>query len=273
LRLHYLDWGNEGAPLLVLIHGMRDHAHSWDWTARALRERWHVVAPDLRGHGESEWSPDGAYLAAYNLLDIADLIEVLGGEHVTLIGHSFGGNIAARYAAIFHPRVRKLVLVDGAGATPELLASWTSRGPVQRTREWIQKRREIATQQPPRRFATMEDAVARMSAANPRLSAEQARHLTAHGVRLHTDGYGWKYDPATGNFLPEDFAVDLPAFWREIHVPTLLCHGTESWQTNPESDGRAAHFRDHRTVAFDNAGHWLHHDQLEAFLVVLREFL
>jgi pimeloyl-ACP methyl ester carboxylesterase len=272
LKLHYLDWGNEGAPLLVLIHGTRDHARSWDWTARALRDRWHVITPDLRGHGDSQWSPDGAYLAAYQALDIADLLDTLDHEQATVVGHSFGGNISARFAAIFPQRVRKLVLVDGLGPSAHKLADWEERGPVLRTREWIEKRRETSAQ-PPRRFATVEEAVERMAAANRHLSMDQAHHLALHGTRLYANGYGWKYDPAIGTFLPEDFAVDLTRFYREISAPTLLCHGTESWTTNPETDGRGAYFSDHRTVVFENAGHWLHHDQLEAFLQALREFL
>jgi pimeloyl-ACP methyl ester carboxylesterase len=272
LKLHYLDWGNDNAPLLLLIHGTRDHAHSWDWTARALRDRWHVIAVDLRGHGDSQWSPDQAYLAAYQALDIADLIDSLGYEQATIVGHSFGGNISARYAAMFPQRVRKLVLVDGLGPSISVLAAWSERGPVVRTSEWIQKRRETAAQKP-RRFATVDEAVARMAAANKHLSEAQARHLAVHGIRLHSDGYGWKYDPVIGTFLPEDFAVDLTAFYREITAPTLLFHGSESWTSNPESDGRAAFFRDHRTVVFEKAGHWLHHDELDAFLAALHEFL
>jgi pimeloyl-ACP methyl ester carboxylesterase len=272
LKLHYLDWGNEGAPLLVFIHGTRDHARSWDWTARALRHDWHVIAPDLRGHGDSQWSPDGAYLAAYQVLDIADLLDSLNHEEATIVGHSFGGNISARYAAIFPQRMRKLVLVDGLGPSDQVLAAWAERGAVQRTHEWITKRRETAAQTP-RRFATVDQAIARMAGANKHLSREQASHLAIHGVRQHVDGYGWKYDPVIGTFLPEDFSVDLTAFYRAITVPTLLCYGPESWTSNPETDGRAALFRDQRTVVFEKAGHLLHHDQLDAFLAALRAFL
>ena len=57
LDLHYLNWGNPGAPLLVLVHGGRDHARNWDWVAQALRYDWHIICPDLRGHGDSAWSP------------------------------------------------------------------------------------------------------------------------------------------------------------------------------------------------------------------------
>ena len=271
LKLNYLDWGNEGAPLLLLVHGMRDHAHSWDWVARALRHDWHIVAPDLRGHGDSQWSADGAYLMPFHVFDIADLIETLGPEQLAIVGHSFGGNVCARYAAIFPMRVSKLVLVDSLGPSEKVLAGWAER-PVERTREWIQKRRDILARNP-RRFATLDEAVTRMAAANRHLSQAQAHHLALHGVHLGSDGYAWKYDPVIGTFLPEDFSVDAAAFWREIRAPTLLCWGTESWTNNPETDGRAASFRNHRTVVFNKAGHWLHHDQLTNFLAELGEFL
>ena len=80
-RLHYLDWGNPSAPLLILVHGGFDHAHSWDWTARVLAQDFHVIAPDLRGHGDSAWSPTGAYPIAHFVYDLAllvDLLEVRG---------------------------------------------------------------------------------------------------------------------------------------------------------------------------------------------------
>ncbi len=272
LQLHYLDWGNAGAPVLLLVHGMRDHARSWDWAARALRNNWHVIAPDLRGHGDSQWSPDGAYLSPYHLLDLADLIDTLGHEQVNIVAHSFGGNPSARYAALYPQRVRKLVLVDAMGPTAPVIARWDKVGPVQRTREWLEKRRETA-QATPRRFATLEEAIARMAAANKHLSAEQARHLATHGVRHNVDGYGWKYDPIFGTFLPEDFAIDLAEYWREITAPTLICWGTESWTTNPATDGRAVHFPNHRNLTFEKAGHWLHHDQLDIFIAALNGFL
>ncbi len=276
LTLHYLDWGNEGAPLLLLIHGMRDHAHSWDWTARAMRDQWHVIAPDLRGHGDSQWSPDGAYLAPYHALDIADLIDTLidksGRPQITIVAHSFGGNAAARYAAMFPERVHKLVLVDGLGPSSENIAKWNGHGSVLRTREWIDKRRETANRKQ-RRFASMEEAVARMAAANRHLSEDQARYLAIHGARLYADGYGWKYDPAVGIFLPEDFSVDLRAFFREITAPTLLCYGPESWTPHPDTDGCSALFRNHKIAVIENAGHWLHHDQFDRFIAALRDFL
>ena len=52
LKLHYADWGNEGKPPLILLHGGRDHCRNWDWTAQALRDDWHIICPDVRGHGQ-----------------------------------------------------------------------------------------------------------------------------------------------------------------------------------------------------------------------------
>lgn len=273
LDLHYLDWGNEGAPTLLLVHGSRDHARSWDATARALRDDWHVLAADLRGHGDSAWSPDGAYLLLYHILDLAELLETLGGGPIVLVAHSLGGSVASRFAGIAPERVDRLVLVDGLGPSPDAVDAWAKAGPVGRMRTWIGQRRHAAAAAPPRRFATIEEGAARMRATNPRLSDAQALHLARHGMRAHADGYAWKFDPRAGIFAPEDFAIDGAHFWREVRAPTLICHPTESWNEDPARDGRAAHFADHRIVKFEGAGHWLHHDQFEAFVAALRDFL
>ena len=74
LRLHYLDWGNDSAPDMLLIHGVHDHCHSWDWLAQSMRDRYHVVAPDLRGHGDSEWSLGSPYAYLEYVQDIAQLV-------------------------------------------------------------------------------------------------------------------------------------------------------------------------------------------------------
>ena len=62
LRLHYLEWGDAAKPALILIHGISRHAHTFDHIAPDFARDYHVVAYDMRGHGDSGWSPEGAYL-------------------------------------------------------------------------------------------------------------------------------------------------------------------------------------------------------------------
>lgn len=272
IKLHYLDWGNSEARPLILIHGMHDHARSWDWVARALCADWHVIAVDLRGHGDSAWSPDGAYHNPYLLHDLVDLIDALEAESVTIIAHSLGGNPATRFAALYPDRIDKLVLVDAMGPYPSVVAAWDKEGVVNRSRGWLEKRQQTGARAP-RRIATVEEAIARMAKVNPHLSAEQVCHLATHAVRQYDDGYSWKYDPHTGNFLPEDFAIHLEPYWREIAAPTLICWGTSSWTSNPATDGSAAHIRNHQNVQFESAGHWIHHDKLDEFVAAVKQFL
>src|SRR5204863_9199828 len=111
LRLHYVDWGNPDAPPLLLVHGGRDHCRNWDWVASALRHDWHVLAPDLRGHGDSQWSPDGNYSTGAYVYDLAQLIHQQELAPVTVIAHSLGGNLAIRYTGIYPENVRRLVAI------------------------------------------------------------------------------------------------------------------------------------------------------------------
>ena len=273
-RLHYVDWGNRSAPTLILVHGALDHARSWDWTARALARDFHVVAPDLRGHGDSAWSTEGTYLMADFVYDLAQLVEQVGRDKVVLVGHSLGGSIALRYAGLFPERVDRLVAIEGLGLSPERLKDKAAHPAPDRWREWIEQRRASARKQP-RHYPTLEAAVARMRERNDHLSGEQALHLTVHGVNQNEDGsYDWKFDPYLRQTPPQDMVGDdLPQFWSRVHCPVLLCLGLDSWASNPVNDGRAAHFRDARLVEFGEAGHWLHHDQFDVFLAELRAFL
>ncbi|MDZ7726901.1 MAG: alpha/beta fold hydrolase [Dehalococcoidia bacterium] len=92
-RIAYWDWGNAGAPPLVLVHGGRDHARSWDRIAEALCNEYHVVAPDLRGHGDSDWTPGGNYGLPDNALDIVRVVETVGSP-ARVLAHSYGGRSA-----------------------------------------------------------------------------------------------------------------------------------------------------------------------------------
>ena len=274
LRLHYVDWGNHGAPPLLLVHGGRDHCRNWDWVANALRRDWHVIAPDLRGHGDSEWPSDGNYPMSAYVYDLAQLIHQQQLAPVTIVAHSLGGNIALRYAGLYPENLRKLVAIEGLGASPRMLAKRQDIPFDDRMRDWVEERRALAGRLP-RRYPTIEDAFRRMQDENKHLSPAQARHLTTHGANQNEDGtYSWKFDPAVRANTPENTAqADLEQLWTRITCPTLLVYGRESWASNPEADGRIAHFKTARVVSFEGAGHWVHHDRTEAFLTELNTFL
>jgi pimeloyl-ACP methyl ester carboxylesterase len=114
-----------------------------------------------------------------------------------------------------------------------------------------------------------------MQAENPHLTAEQARHLTVHGVNQNEDGtYSWKFDNYVRAWPPYDMrGQDIAELWSRIASPTLLLYGKESWAGDPAADGRARHFRHVTVVGVEGAGHWLHHDRLDEFVKIVREFL
>lgn len=274
LRLHYADWGNADAPPLVLVHGGRDHARSWDALAHALRDRWHVVAPDLRGHGDSEHASGSRYGIPDFVLDLAALVDVLAVETVTLIGHSLGGAVVLHYAGAFPERVRQVAALEGLGPAPALRERLLAIPAPERLRSWVGEMQRLAARAP-RRFATVEEAVARMQEADARPTPALARHLTEHGLRREADGgYVWKFDPLVRGSSPVPPDVPgLEQIWQAITCPVLLLRGEDSWASDPEKDGRIRHFRNARLVSLPQAGHWLQHDQPERFEREIRAFI
>jgi pimeloyl-ACP methyl ester carboxylesterase len=274
LRLHYVDWGNTVAPPLILLHGGRDHCRSWDHVAERLRHDWHVIAPDLRGHGDSEWSADGFYAMPGYIYDLAQLVHQQRLAPVSIVAHSLGGNIALRYAGLYPENLRRLVAIEGLGPSPKLIAERARQPMAARMRSWIEFQRGLAGRLP-RRYGSIEEALARMQEANSYLSPEQARHLTQHGVNQNEDGtYSWKFDNYVRAWPPYDLPDgELEKLWGRITCPTLLVYGRESWSSSPLDDGRVSHFKNARVAMFDKAGHWVHHDQLEGFLAAVRTFL
>ena len=274
LRLHYVDWGNESAPPLLLVHGGRDHCRNWDWVAEALRGDYHVIAPDLRGHGDSQWMIGGTYRMSDYVYDIAQLVHQAIDGPVSIIGHSLGGMIGLRYAGLYPDRVRRIVAIEGLGPPPAWEAERRAKSIDERLVEWIDRVRGLSGRLP-RRYLSLEAALRRMQDENPHLSPEQARHLTVHGVNRNEDGsYSWKFDNYVRVFAATGLhAGELHGIWGRIACPALLVRGTESWAGDPREDGRAALFRDARCLDIEGAGHWAHHDRLDAFLAAARAFL
>ena len=275
LRLHYVDWGNPDGPPMLLIHGGRDHCRNWDWVAEHFAKDYHIIAPDLRGHGDSQWEASGNYTQISYVYDIAQLLQQKNMHDVTVIGHSLGGAIALMYTALFPERVKKLLAIEGMGPSPSLAAKQAEISINDRVRSWVDDMRKLSGRLP-RRYDTLDDAFKRMRDENPHLSEEQARHLTLHGANQNEDGtYSWKFDNYVRVFsmsgLPNE---QVKKMYGEINCPTLLMRGEESWASDPVADGRTQCFNcPIEYQSFANAGHWVHHDQLDGFVDRVSEFL
>jgi pimeloyl-ACP methyl ester carboxylesterase len=269
LKLHYVVWGGEGKPPLMLIHGGLDHCRNWDAVALALRDRYTIYSPDLRGHGDSARALGGMYSLPEFVLDTATLVARLGEGPLTIIGHSLGGAIALQYAGTFPERLTKVVAVEGLG--PPAIEHQPAH---MRMRRWIDHMHDIERRQP-RHYVSLEDATRRMMEANPHLRPETARHLTAHGTQRNDDGtLSWKFDNYVRIRSPYEFNLDdAQDIWSRIQAPVLLIKGSESWAPDPEKSGRAATIPNYRSAIIENAGHWVHHDQLDRFLDVVTRFL
>lgn len=274
LRLHYVDWGNQDAPPMLLVHGGRDHCRNWDWVADHLRHDYHIIAPDLRGHGDSQWMVGGAYSYIDYVYDIAQLLKQTKTTPVTIIGHSMGGSISLLYSGLYPETVSKVVSIEGMNPPASILPPQDVIPPEQKLLDWMDTLRDLAGRIP-RRYATLEEALQRMQTENPHLSAEQARHLTIHGSNQNEDGtFSWKFDNYIRAYTPVGLTTeDTHLLYGRISCPTALIYGTESWAGNPEEDGRAKNFKNVRVHKIEEAGHWCHHDQLDTFLEIIENFL
>jgi pimeloyl-ACP methyl ester carboxylesterase len=270
LKLQFWDYGQDGKPGLVLVHGGLDHARSWDWVARSLREHYHVYALDLRGHGNSAWAPGAIYSIAEHILDLSVLLDIINDFPIRLMGHSLGGNVVLHYAGLYPDHVRQAVAIEGFIAPPERRLRGS---PTQRLRFWIEAVRGVEKRRS-RNYPNLDAAMARMKEANPHLSEEVARHLTLHGTNWEHDGsLVWKFDHHMRVAAPYGFDIEEAVeVFRNIACPMLLFCGLESFLHVPESDPRMEVIRNHRLVKVPNAGHWVHHDQLDVVLTETKAF-
>ena len=218
LESRYLDWGNAGATPVVCVHGYTSSAQAFNAPARIFRDRFHIIATDVRGHGESGWSPTGAYAYADQVRDLAAIVDRLGLERFTLVGTSMGGIIAMAYAAEHGQRLARLVIND---IGPDVETG------SQRITQTVGAR--------PDHFPTLEAAMAYRRDVSPitaRRSEDDQREL-AHGVlRQEPDGrWAWKMDPAYIRQRVEQGPPLRPALWpvlERLSCPTLVVWGAES---------------------------------------------
>lgn len=221
LRIHYLEWGAANAPPVVCVHGYTGSADAFNALARHFAHRLRIIAPDVRGHGESAWSPDGAYGYLDQMSDVAALVDRLELERFALIGTSMGGVIAMAYAGAHARRLKSLVIND-IGPDPE--------PGTQRITGMVTTR--------PAWFATLDEAKAYRAENSPILAARPAddQHELALGVlREAPDGrWVWKMDPAYIEQRVARVASSIPVratLWpvlKALSCPTQVIWGTTS---------------------------------------------
>ncbi len=245
LRLHYLDWGNESAPPMLLLHATASNAHLWDHFARRFRDSFHIVAFDSRGNGDSEWPADymTGYAQEHWVADIKGFLDAVGLKPVTLIGVSTGANNAMHFAATHPDYVSRLVMVEMA---PEV-----RREGVTRVISSIPAQEE---------FDSLEDAVAYLTGSAGRANPELARDHAIHGVKPIGGGrYAMKGDP---NLRRRDWRRPLHTSeenWAAAHAvpcPTLLVRGGDSRLVAADiAERMREEMQDAELVTIEGAGH------------------
>ena len=143
LKVRYLDWGGEGAPLLAL-HGLASSAHWYDIVAPMLRDRYRIYAPDQRGHGQTTSATSGYDWQTLSR-DLDRLLDHIGLDEVSVMGHSWGGNVATNFAANYPGRVKRLIMIDGGFLDGRLFpgASWETFSHRVRPRDVTGNRQEF----------------------------------------------------------------------------------------------------------------------------------
>jgi pimeloyl-ACP methyl ester carboxylesterase len=245
-RLSYLDFGGDGRPLLAL-HGHLDQGATFTALARELAPEWRVIAPDQRGHGESDRAPE--YTGAGYLSDAVAVLDHVGVDRAVVLGHSLGGLNAYRLAARHPERVTALVIEDAGaemgvegGANPFLFLSGC-----------------------PYEAATREELIAGLGPAGP---------MFADALRRLPDGT-WRLP-----FHPQDMIEseaenegDHWADWLASDCPALLLYGERSPVVSAAlAEAMVRRRPGTRAVAID-ADHFLHRDRPEAFTAAVRPFL
>jgi pimeloyl-ACP methyl ester carboxylesterase len=258
LRLHSREWGTSAAPAVLLLHGGSAHAHWWDFFAAAIADRYHAIALDLRGHGDSDHAVPPAYRLDDYAQDLAAFTEARGLERFDLIGHSLGGMVAAVYAAQSPERVRSLVSVDSPLAITPGSARYMTRlrnfpQPIYRDREQAIRRFRL--------LPTKTDAAEAVLA-----------HVAAHGIRQLPDGrWTLKFDrEAMAHNEPQDLTPRV----RTLTCPILFVRGAQS-AVLPHAALTAVleTVRHAETVEIPHAHHHVMLDNPAAFERAVRGFL
>ena len=262
MRLRYLDWGTRGLLPVVFLHGGGLTCRTWDLVCLALRDSYHCLAVDLRGHGDSDWSPELDYRLDAYVGDLGRLVELLRLERFVLVGMSLGGLVTIAYGGRNPERLAGVVLVD-VGPTVQ------GEG-ARRVRDFMAL---------PSELDSVEDFVERALSFNPRRDAVLLRQSLLHNLRRLPSGkWTWKYDRRSiDRGHVEDFEQRGHELWEcvgRIACPALVVRGAESNLFSDEDAERLAEaFPRAELARVEGAGHTVQGDNPAELVAVLRRFL
>ncbi len=264
--IHFLDWGTDGKPPFVLLHGFSSQAHYWDALSVRVREERHVYAIDQRGHGESDWATDYGPESMPN--DLLAVVDHLGLDTFALLGHSMGGGVAMRFAAQHPERVERLIIVD--------IGLPAANRPISRDNSVT---RALAKDTFDNEAALMDH----YQQLAPALDIERVRKAIMYNFRTLDDGrVTYRFDPDLRNRLlsPEGIeanriaAEELRARIHKVTCPTLVIRGELSDILLPDAaKATAAAFPNGNLVEIPRTTHMIPTDDPVAFRTVVREFL
>jgi pimeloyl-ACP methyl ester carboxylesterase len=256
LKLHYLDWGGDARPPLILLHGIERHAHTFDHVARHFVDRYHVIAMDLRGHGESGWDPDGRYFVEDYVRDLEAVADSQQWRAITLWGNSTGGRVAQVYAGLHPDRVARVISEDVGPERPRQIADNLGRRVAAEQEGWPSE----------------EALVAQLTRSNPRTPEENLRTYVRYGTMRDAGGRViWKRDPR----IADGFVVtDLWRFVSQITSPALYIIGGASTIVPAETQERLKKTLPRvRVVTIPDTGHYPSEERTADTLKLIDEFL
>ena len=262
MNFHYLDWGNQGKPKLLLLHGLRGHCHSWDDVAARFCGDYQVLALDQRGRGETDWAPRGDYSTDAFVADLEEFCYTVGFEDFTLIGHSMGGRNSIAFAGRNPGMLEKLVIVDiGPDVDPA--------GSARITRELVEV---------PEEFDSFEDAFQHVNSQNRFASEPVMRRRLAYQTKeLPSGRTGWRYDPEIREQRRNGSGAPPPDLWTPLSgvtCPTLIVRGSETDTLSMDVANRMVEtLADGRLVQVERAAHMVFEDNPEDFNGALADFL
>ncbi len=270
LTYRVLEWAapRPSETTYVLVHGFLDFAYGWHEVAPVIAEaaNAHVVAVDLRGHGDSDWIGAGGY---YHFMDyVADLDAVIARvakQRVIVVGHSMGGNVASYWAGTRPDRLAGLALLEGLGPPDQSEVDLGRRAGM-----WIDAWRNARTTFKP--IATLELAAGRLRKHDPLLGEALSLRLAEHGATRTEDGYVWKHDPLHLTSGAYPFRRDAAAqFWKRITCPVIVVDGakTELNLPEPERALRRGYFANVRHEILAESGHMMARHQPEELARIL----